>query len=293
MGAKTVELQGRGAVGVVYIHQGERIHEGIVTTTGARPTDQLEAQARDPGGQHLAPRRCTAAGGDRRGRRARHAADRAGRGLPPIPVVVAEVRGQIEPERFVLMHGTWTSGTSAWATTPPATPPCWRSPARCSPPRRLARSVRIGWWSGHSHGRYAGSTWYAEAFALDLERNCICHVNCDSPGCRDADAYEGVHWMAEVGEFARTAIEDLTGRPGAGPRRSAAATSRSTTWASRRSSCSRRTCPRPSSPRAGTTRSAVAVATSSGTTRATRWRSPTRRAAARHAAVRRLGAARG
>ena len=82
----------------------------------------------------------------------------------------------------------------------------------------LARSVRIAWWSGHSHGRYAGSSWYAETFANDLLRNCICHVNCDSPGCRDATVYEDVYWMAEVEDFARQAVRDFTGLAAGGRR---------------------------------------------------------------------------
>ena len=76
---------------------------------------------------------------------------------------------------------------------------------------KLNRSVRIAWWSGHSHGRYAGSTWYADTFANDLRRNCICHVNCDSPGCRDASVFEDVYWMAEVASFAKQAVETFAG----------------------------------------------------------------------------------
>jgi N-acetylated-alpha-linked acidic dipeptidase len=48
----------------------------------------------------------------------------------------------------------------------------------------LRRSVRIAWWPGHSTGRYAGSTWYADAFAIDLDENCVAQIDCDSPGCR-------------------------------------------------------------------------------------------------------------
>lgn len=218
MGAKTVELQGRGAVGVVYIHPGERIHEGIVTTIWGSPDltswkrkpEIPVASISRPDGERLL--KAIAAGGGRAVLRTD-----LDEGWRPIPVIVAEVRGQIEPERFVLVHGhldSWHVGIGDNATGDATLLEVAR--ALHAHRGQLARSVRIAWWSGHSHGRYAGSAWYAEAFALDLERNCICHVNCDSPGCRDADAYEGVHWMAEVDDFARTAIEDLTGRPGAG-----------------------------------------------------------------------------
>jgi hypothetical protein len=218
MGAKTVELQKRGAVGVVFVHPGERIHEGIVTTIWGSPDltswkrkpEIPVASISRPDGMRLLE--AIAAGGGRAVLRTE-----LDEGWRPIPVVVAEVRGQIEPERFVLLHGhldSWHVGIGDNATGDATLLEVARSLQAHRD--QLARSVRIAWWSGHSHGRYAGSAWYAEAFALDLERNCICHVNCDSPGCRDADSYEGVYWMAEVGDFARAAIEDLTGRPGAG-----------------------------------------------------------------------------
>ena len=35
---------------------------------------------------------------------------------------------------------------------------------------KLERSVRIAWWPGHSTGRFAGSTWYADTFGRDLAR---------------------------------------------------------------------------------------------------------------------------
>src|SRR5262249_22337056 len=133
-------------------------------------------------------------------------------GWRPIPVTVAEIRGAVEPERFVLVHGhidSWHAGIGDNATGDATL----LELARVLGQHRhlLARSVRIAWWSGHSHGRYAGSSWYAETFANDLLRNCICHVNCDSPGCRDATVYEDVYWMAEVEDFARQAVRDFTG----------------------------------------------------------------------------------
>ena len=134
-----------------------------------------------------------------------------------IPVVVAEIHGQIEPERFVLVHGhldSWHVGVGDNATGDATL----LELARTLHAHRdtLARSVRVAWWSGHSHGRYAGSTWFADEFALDIERNCVCHINCDSPGCRDADVFEDVYWMAEAEAFAKDAIRDFTGQPSEG-----------------------------------------------------------------------------
>jgi hypothetical protein len=75
----------------------------------------------------------------------------------------------------------------------------------------LRRSVRVAWWPGHSMGRYAGSTWYADHFALELRQHCVAAVNIDSPGCCGATAYEEVMWMAEADALCRGSIRDATG----------------------------------------------------------------------------------
>jgi len=82
----------------------------------------------------------------------------------------------------------------------------------------LRRSLRIAWWPGHSTGRYAGSTWYADTFAMDLYENCIAHINIDSPGCRWATEYYDLTWMAEAEPFCQEVIEDVTGKPSDGLR---------------------------------------------------------------------------
>ncbi|MDH4064950.1 MAG: peptidase M28, partial [Acidobacteriota bacterium] len=78
---------------------------------------------------------------------------------------------------------------------------------------RLKRSVRIAWWPGHSTGRYAGSTWYADTFAEEIDEHCIAQLDIDSPGCADATAYEEVMWMAEADALCRSSIQDALGLP--------------------------------------------------------------------------------
>jgi N-acetylated-alpha-linked acidic dipeptidase len=211
------DLESRGAVGVVAIAPGERIHEGICTPIwGApdltswqhQPTLPVASVSR-PDGERLLEQ---IDGGAEATLVTRH--DTRWR---EIPVVVAEIKGTVEPERFVLLHGhldSWHVGIGDNATGDATL----LEVARVLGEHRdqLARSVRIAWWSGHSHGRYAGSTWFADEFALDLARNCIVHVNCDSPGCRDADVFEDVYWSAEAEAFAKAAIQDFCGLPSSG-----------------------------------------------------------------------------
>ncbi len=86
-------------------------------------------------------------------------------------------------DSFVLFsghHDTWYYGVmdngSANATM--------LEVARLFAPRRnqLRRGLRLCFWSGHSHGRYSGSSWYADNRFRDLDRRCVAHVNIDSVG---------------------------------------------------------------------------------------------------------------
>ena len=220
MPGKVADLEARGARGVVFIAPGERIHEGICTSIWGSP--DLTSYGRqpripvvsvsNPDGARLIEQLEEAGPGASATIATEHE-----EGFRQIPVLVAELTGTVEPERFVLLHGhldSWHEGIGDNATGDATL----LEVARVLGEHRdtLRRSVRIAWWSGHSHGRYAGSTWYADTFALDLARNCICHINCDSPGCKDADVFEDVYWMAEVEDFAKDAIRDFTGQGSGG-----------------------------------------------------------------------------
>jgi hypothetical protein len=76
---------------------------------------------------------------------------------------------------------------------------------------QLKRGVKVAWWSGHSHGRYAGSTWYADTFAVELAKSCVAQVNCDSPGCRWANTYNELTATTETWKLIDSAIRDTTG----------------------------------------------------------------------------------
>jgi len=51
----------------------------------------------------------------------------------------------------------------------------------------LNRTVVLAWWSGHSDGRYSGSTWYYDKYWKDLFENCVAHINMDICGCKGSD----------------------------------------------------------------------------------------------------------
>jgi len=131
----------------------------------------------------------------------------------PSKYVEVEIRGSVEPDKFVLLHGhidSWDVGVGDNGTGVVTL----YEVARMLWAQRLdlRRSVRVVWWPGHSTGRYAGSTWYADHKAIDLLENCVAHVNCDSPGCRWATAYTQISSMPEATAFVVETIKDATGR---------------------------------------------------------------------------------
>jgi hypothetical protein len=69
----------------------------------------------------------------------------------------------------------------------------------------LRRSLRLAWWPGHSTGRYAGSTWYADAMFDDLFDNGVAYLAIDSPGVRSAMAIEA-EGMFEAKDFLESVL---------------------------------------------------------------------------------------
>ena len=217
---KVIEFQEKGAVGAIFISPGERIHEGICTSIWGSPDlDTIRRKPQIPvvainktEGSWL---RALAQAGPVKVK----FSTKLDEGWRPIPVLVAEIRGSEEQNKFVLLHGhidSWHEGigdnATGDATLLEVARVLWKHRDA------LRRSVRIAWWSGHSHGRYAGSSWYADTYALDIDENAIAHINCDSPGCRWASVFEDVFWMSEAEGIGKAVIKDVTGQEAGGGR---------------------------------------------------------------------------
>ena len=220
MAARGFDLENSGAIAAIFINPGERIHEGITTTSwgspdldslGRTPPVPILTMARPDGNELIAALRESPV--------EVAFSNQVEVGWREIPVIVAEIKGAVVPEEFVLVHGhldSWHVGIGDNATGDATLLELAR--VFGAERGRLARSLRIAWWSGHSHGRYAGSTWYADHFALELMEGCVSHINCDSPGCRWATVYDDVMWMAEAETLAKAAIRDVTGQEATGLR---------------------------------------------------------------------------
>ena len=216
---KMLEFEQKGAIGAIAVNPGADVHWGICTSIWGTPDlDDLPrkpgipvAAVNNPDGGELIASAKT--GG--------HASivTNLEEGWYAQNVPVVEIRGQREPDKFVLVHGhydSWDMGVgdnaTGDATLLELARVFWRHR------KSLRRSVRIAWWPGHSTGRYAGSTWYADAFAIDLDENCVAQVNCDSPGCRWATIFKDVSWTPETETYVKSAIKAVTGLDSHGER---------------------------------------------------------------------------
>ncbi|MEF8801332.1 MAG: M28 family peptidase [Halolamina sp.] len=217
------ELEDAGVEGVVVVHPHEREpHEGIATPVwGGAP---------EPGEEHRIPDVPVIVTAAPVGERLREHGEGTAVALTAetetgwfdSPVVEAKIPAggtesapeTGEAEDFVLLHGhydSWHVGIADNATGDAALLELARVFEEHAD--QLSRDLRVCWWPGHSTGRYAGSTWYAEAFGLDIERNCVAQVNVDSPGAVDATEFEDMLcWMSEADALARTAVSDVCGK---------------------------------------------------------------------------------
>ncbi|MFZ3577611.1 M28 family peptidase [Virgibacillus sp. DJP39] len=140
-------------------------------------------------------------------------------GWRKIPTLIADIKGEVEPDKFVLFSGhidSWHYGAmdngSANATM--------LEVARVITEQKnpLRRSLRLAFWSGHSHGRYAGSTYYCDTNWEDLRENCTLHVYIDSVGGKGASILGESNCMVETKDFGGSLVEKLTGETFIGKR---------------------------------------------------------------------------
>ena len=208
--ALTSLIEEWGGVGLIAVNPGIDIHWGTCTTIwgspdlqdmGRKPKIPVVA-VNNPDGQKLLA--LAAEGGEATIR------TDLGEGWFKQKIPVVTIPGTVEPEKFVLVHGhydSWEVGVgdnaTGDATLLELSRVLWKNRDG------LRRSVKIAWWPGHSTGRYAGSTWFTDAFALDLDRNCVAQINCDSPGCRWATSYHDTRAFSESAHIAESVIHDI------------------------------------------------------------------------------------
>lgn len=202
-----------GAIGVIGINPGIDIHWGICTTIWGTPDlDDLPRKPKIPAAAVNKPDGESLIAIAESGQEVTLFTDmEEGWFTSKLPEVF--IKGTEEPEKYVLLHGhldSWDVGVGDNATGDATMLEIAR--VLWQHRDKLKRSIRICWWPGHSTGRYAGSTWFADAFALDLDENCVAQVNCDSPGCRWATEFINLSRMSEAEDFLADVIKEVAGK---------------------------------------------------------------------------------
>jgi hypothetical protein len=217
-----------GAVGQIHVSPNEHLYEMCISPVWGSPSQHTRVQlprtaictiGRDDGA--ILRERCL------KGETVRATMwTEVDTGWRKTPLLVAELDGPAggADSPFVLLsghHDTWHYGVmdngGANATMLEA--------ARLLADGRGAwrRGLRICFWSGHSHGRYSGSAWYADEYWDDLDRRCVAHVNVDSTGGEGATILTDSGVIDELKGVAADAVAAVTGQIHAGRRQGRAA----------------------------------------------------------------------
>lgn len=210
--AKVKALEAAGAIAQIHIN-GEHVHEMIVSTVWGSPT---------PEDTYALPRTSIISVSGRDGQRLKrdalrgqlvvHMRTHVDTRWVKIPLLEARLSSEISQD-FVMLSGhldSWHHGAMDNSSANAA----MIEIARVLAPHRgqMQRSLRLLFWSGHSHGRYAGSAWYADNHWEELQEHCVVHVNVDSLGGKGATDLVHAAVMAETKALAADAVKRVTGQ---------------------------------------------------------------------------------
>ncbi|RFU65055.1 M28 family metallopeptidase [Peribacillus glennii] len=129
-----------------------------------------------------------------------------------IPTLTATITGNTEPDKYIMFSGhidSWHYGVMDNGTANATMMEVARILAANKD--TLRRTLKLAFWSGHSHGRYAGSTLYCDDNWEDLHENCVLHINIDSVGGKGATILTEANCMAETRDLAKKSLKELTG----------------------------------------------------------------------------------
>jgi Iap family predicted aminopeptidase len=231
MPGRVAQLERAGAAAAVFLNRDPRVHEMIVSTVWGSPApdrvadlpaipvismaglpaerlcrvvgDPSRRVVRDAGREAVEH----AAGGTHA--RARISAE-VETSWVTLPLLIADIPGDRE-DTFVLLAGhvdSWYLGAMDNGGANAAMMEIARLLVRA----KLYRGLRLAFWSGHSHGRYAGSTWYADTHWEELDRSCAVHLYIDSVGGRGATLLTSGYCMPEAKAVGQAAVRRVSGQ---------------------------------------------------------------------------------
>jgi hypothetical protein len=206
-----------GAAGQLHISPHEHLHEMCLSPVWGNPSDE------DVGNLPTTVS-CTVSLADGAALR-----DALARGEAPVvtlfaevytgwrrtPILVAELPADptAQDEPFILFsghHDTWYHGVMDNGTANITMVEVARVLAQSQ--GSWKRGLRLCFWSGHSHGRYSSSAWYADTHWEELDRRCAVHVNIDSVGAAGASILSEAPTATELTGLAREVILRQSGQ---------------------------------------------------------------------------------
>ncbi|MEO7963548.1 MAG: M28 family peptidase [Gemmatimonadaceae bacterium] len=212
------KLQELGAAGALFINPADRLNDLVTTTVWGSPSLRdmhriprlpvAEITHRD--GVALRARLTGAGGGALRLRLSAETRT----GWKMLRLVVARIEPGERPKNgasYALLGGhidAWYHG----GTDEGASNAAMLELARAfhANRRQLQRGLVVAWWPGHSNGRYAGSTWFADHRFAELRDRAIAYLNVDGIGQRGAKRY-GVSATASMAPLAQQVLRERTG----------------------------------------------------------------------------------
>lgn len=204
--------QQEGAIAAVFAAISERVNEMTVGPVWGTPEpDDARVLPRIPS---VAVTREAGAAIRRRLRSGEvrvHLTTEVATGFKTLRLPLATIRAARDPEGFVLLGGhidAWHHG----GTDEGASNAAMVEMARLFYRHRgeLERGLKVAWWPGHSNGRYAGSTWYADRSWVEIRDHATVYLNIDGVGQKEASVVS-VSATAELEPLARSVVKEQVG----------------------------------------------------------------------------------
>lgn len=201
----------KGAAGVIFI-TGEYIHEMIVSDVWGSPTPQDKALYLTTPAVSI-----NRADGERLKSLLREKKERAvmrctvENAWVGLPILTADLKSKNSPD-YLLLSGhvdSWHYGAMDNASGNAAVLEIAALMKLAE--EKLQRGIKFVFWSGHSQGRYAGSTAFCDAYFNDLFAHCFLHINVDCLGAKGASILTQAACMAETKALGAAAIRKVTG----------------------------------------------------------------------------------
>lgn len=225
--AASLRASQAGARGQIHVSPHEHKHEMCISSVWGSPTPETKGRLPTTVVVSIAK-----ADGDKLKARLANGEDvtatlqaEVDTGWRSTPILVAEMAppGDDPEAPFVLFsghHDTWHYGVMDNGT---ANATMMEVARLCATKRdEWRRGLRLCFWSGHSHGRYSGSAWYADHYWDDLERRCVAHLNIDSTGAKGATVLTDVLTSSELRGLGGAAVKAQGGQDIIGHRMSRA-----------------------------------------------------------------------